>query len=418
MPRKKLSDKLVQSVQSPKTGRLTLTDTLEAGLDLRVTETDARSWSVRVWTGPADKRVQRRITLGHPRERDGFPVLSLAAARQGARDIKQAAAEGRPLVPGDGLKGAMTWGALTENYLKSIEGKKRPSTVQQLTRILRHDDLAAWRERPAVSITADDVRAVRDHIHDDRGSPVQSTCVLRAISGLGTWATEEGKLNVSPARDVKARGKANERDRILSDDEIAIFWRVCDAIGYPYGKIGQLLLLTATRLCETAQLPWDELNLDFRVWYIQRTKPGRPLTLHLSRPALAILRELAEQRANVPALAASPFVFTSAKGGRIESFTRMRELFSEGMLKETGKAPDFTAHDLRRTAATTMARLGAAPHTVELILNHAKRETIGGPVARIYNQFEYESERAEALDKLGEFITALASPRVVPLRRA
>ena len=48
MPRKKLSDKLVQSVQSPKTGRLTLTDTLEAGLDLRVTETDARSWSVRV----------------------------------------------------------------------------------------------------------------------------------------------------------------------------------------------------------------------------------------------------------------------------------------------------------------------------------------------------------------------------------
>ena len=79
MPRKKLSDKLVQSVQSPKTGRLTLTDTLEAGLDLRVTETDARSWSVRVWTGPADKRVQRRITLGHPRERDGFPVLSLAA---------------------------------------------------------------------------------------------------------------------------------------------------------------------------------------------------------------------------------------------------------------------------------------------------------------------------------------------------
>src|SRR6516165_3186753 len=160
----------------------------------------------------------------------------------------------------------MTWRALTENYLKSIEGKKRPSTVQQLTRILRHDDLAAWRERPAVSITADDVRAVRDHIHDDRGSPVQSTCVLRAISGLGTWATEEGKLNVSPARDVKARGKANERDRILSD-------------------------------------------------------------------------------------------------GRVQS-------------------------------------------------------AAGGPVARIYNQFEYESERAEALDKLGEFITALASPRVVPLRRA
>ena len=316
MPRRKLTDKLVQAIQPPKSGRLTFTDLLEPGLDLRVTETDARSWSVRCWTGPADKRVQRRITLGHPRERDGFPVLSLAQARQAAKDVKVAAAEGRPLVPGDGLKGAMTWGALTENYLKAIEGKKRPSTVRQLTRILRHDDLATWRERPAVSITADDVRAVRDHIHDDRGAPVQSTCVLRAISGLASWACDEGKLAVSPARDVKARGKAKERDRILSDDEIAIFWRVCDAIGYPYGKIGQLLLLTATRLREVGQLPWEELNLDFRTWALpgERTKPKRPLTVHLSRPALAILRELAEQRAKVPALAASPFVFVSANG--------------------------------------------------------------------------------------------------------
>jgi integrase len=291
--------------------------------------------------------------------------------------------------------------------------------MRQLTRILRHDDLATWRERPAVSITADDVREVRDRIHD-RGSPVQSTCVLRAISGLASWAVDEGRLSVSPARDVKARGKAKERDRILSDDEIAIFWRVCDALGFPYGAIGKLLLLTATRLSETAQLPWDELNIDFRVWALpsERTKPKRGLMVHLSRPAVAILRPIAEQRAKVPALAASPYVFVSAKGGRIESFSRMRELFAEGWIKETGAAPDFTAHDLRRTAATTMARLGAAPHTVELILNHAKRETIGGPVARIYNQFEYESERAEALDKLGEFVVSLAEPRVVPLRRA
>ena len=59
MPRRKLTDKLVQAIQPPKSGRLTFTDLLEPGLDLRVTETDARSWSVRCWTGPADKRVQR-----------------------------------------------------------------------------------------------------------------------------------------------------------------------------------------------------------------------------------------------------------------------------------------------------------------------------------------------------------------------
>jgi integrase len=350
----------------------------------------------------------------------------LAKAREAARQIKVAASEGRPLVVGDGLRGAMTWGALTEAYLKAIEGKKRPSTMRQLTRILRHDDLADWRDRPAKSIGPADVREVRDRIHDDRGSPVQSTCVLRAISGLASWAVDEGKLSVSPARDVKARGKAKERDRILSDSEIAAFWRVCDAIGYPYGKIGQLLLLTATRLSETEQLRWDELSLDDCLWELpeERAKNHQPLTLHLSRPATAIVRELAEQRAKVPALAASPYVFVSAKGGRIESFSRMRELLDEGMLKETGKLPDFTMHDLRRTAATKMAGLKVPPHglkvpphVVEFVLNHKKREALGGPVGRIYNRHQYFDESVEALEALGEFITALAEPRVVPLPR-
>src|SRR6516225_10831402 len=116
MPRRKLTDKLIQGVLPPKSGRLTYTDTIESALDLRITETDARSWSVRVWCGPDDKRVQRRVTLGHPRERDGQPVLTLAQARQAARDVKQAAAEGKALVPGDFVKGAQTFGELSEQY--------------------------------------------------------------------------------------------------------------------------------------------------------------------------------------------------------------------------------------------------------------------------------------------------------------
>ena len=168
-------------------------------------------------------------------------------------------------------------------------------------------------------------------------------------------------------------------------------------------------------------MPWAELNLDFRTWLLpgERTKPKRPLTTHLSRPAIAILRPLAEQRGKVPALKESPFVFVGANGGRIESFSHMKEALDKAMEEEAGEPPaPFQLRDLRRTAATVMARLGTPPHIVERLLNHASGQTIGGPLALVYNQFTYDDARVEALDKLGEFVTALAEPKVVPFKRA
>jgi integrase len=246
-----------------------------------------------------------------------------------------------------------------------------------------------------------------------------ATKVVRIISGLGNWGTDEGRLPASPAKGIRTF-KPTERDRVLTDDEIAVLWRACDRLGYPY-QIPKLLLLCAARVREIGQLPWDELNLDFRVWALpgNRSKNGQPLTLHLSRPAVAELRELAAQRATVPALKASPYVFVGANGGRIESFSHMKEKLDEAMAEEAGgPVAHFELRDLRRTAASTMARLKVSPVAVEKILNHQKGETIGGPIAKIYNRFDYQDECAEALDRLGEFISGLASPKIVPLRRA
>jgi integrase len=416
--RKKLTDKTIANVRPPKKGRLELSDTLEPGLALRITEDDRRSWAVRVWTGPKDKRVQRRVTLGHPRERDGGPVLTLAQARQAARDVKQAAAEGKALVPGDGLKGAQTWGELSEEYITWVKGERRPSTAAEIRRILHSDDLAAWSDRPAKAIGPDDVRALRDAVHE-RG-PSMGTKVLRIVSGMGNWAVDEGKLAMAPAKGIRTRAPETERDRVLTDAEIGTFWRACDLVGYPCGPIGKLLLLTATRLREVGQMPWSELN-GYRVWSIPgiRRKNGKPLTLHLSHPAVQILRELAEAREKVSMLKASPYVFVSAKGGRIGSFSYMKEKIDEAMTAEVGEPPaHFALHDLRRTAASTLARLNHPPHVIEKVLGHSQGETLGGPIARIYNRFDYQEECAEALEALGQFVTALAEPVVVPLRRA
>jgi integrase len=413
--RKKLTDRAVANTLPPKTGRLEINDTLEPAFVFSVTSHDHRAFSVRVWTGPKDKRKQRRVLLGHPREIDGAPKLTLAEAREAARSVKQAAAEGKALVPGDGTRGAQTWGQLSEEYVTWAQANRRPSTAEEIRRIMRSRDLAEWRDRPAVRISADDVMALRDRVHE-RGASM-ATKVVRIISGMGIWAVDERKLPANPAKGVRPRAPEKARERVLSDVEVGTFWRACDRLGYPYGPIGKLLLLTATRVREIGQLPWSELNLDFRTWILpaERTKPGRSLTVHLSRPAVVILRELQEHRANARA---APYVFVGADGGLIESFSHMKEKLDEAMEAEFGEPPaPFQLRDLRRTAATVMARLGIAPHVVERLLNHKGAQALGGPLAAVYNQWTYDDARIEALDKLSEFVVALAEPKVVPFKR-
>jgi integrase len=57
---------------------------------------------------------------------------------------------------------------------------------------------------------------------------------------------------------------------------------------------------------------------------------------------------------------------------------------------------DWRVHDLRRTAASGMARLGILPHVIEKVLNH-KSGMISG-VAAVYNRYAYLAERRAALD--------------------
>src|SRR5436305_15271319 len=79
--------------------------------------------------------------------------------------------------------------------------------------------------------------------------------------------------------------------------------------------------------------------------------------------------------------------------------------------------PEWTMHDLRRTAATGMARLNFPPHVVDKVLNHVSG-TIRG-VAAVYNRFEYLEERRAALEAWGRYVGNLARPaaaNVVELR--
>ena len=74
---------------------------------------------------------------------------------------------------------------------------------------------------------------------------------------------------------------------------------------------------------------------------------------------------------------------------------------------EGGPVEPFVIHDLRRTAASGMARLGIPPHVVEAVLNH-RTGTVSG-VARVYNRFTYEAEKRAALEAWGRYVLGMSA---------
>jgi integrase len=222
------------------------------------------------------------------------------------------------------------------------------------------------------------------------------------------WALDEGLIEKNPAACVKMPAQKVERERALGDEEIRPFWFACDRIGWPFGPVAQLLLLTGQRRDELACSTWSEFDFNSQTWTLpsERTKNGRTHIVHLSGLAIEILEKL-------PHLASKKgWIFTTGLGGAdtpVSGFGRGRERIAATMAEMSGEVvAHFTLHDLRRSAATGMAALGVAPHVVDKILNHSSGK-IGG-VAKIYNRFEYIPERKAALDAWAQHVESLIRP--------
>ena len=58
----------------------------------------------------------------------------------------------------------------------------------------------------------------------------------------------------------------------MSDGEIRLAWRAFEIVGWPFGPIAQLLLLTGARRDEIASAQWAELELDANIWTIAKER--------------------------------------------------------------------------------------------------------------------------------------------------
>jgi integrase len=170
-------------------------------------------------------------------------------------------------------------------------------------------------------------------------------------------------------------------------DELKAVWAAADDMGYPFGPMVKLLILTAQRRAEVANLERGWLLCDQQAFEVPAShyKTDRPQVVPLSAPALAIVEAL-------PKWNGGTFMLSTTAGKRpVSGFSK-----AKARLDRLSGVEGWTLHDLRRSAATHMARLGVAQEHIERVLGHA----IEG-VAGTYNRYSYLPEKRAALDAWG-----------------
>jgi integrase len=162
-------------------------------------------------------------------------------------------------------------------------------------------------------------------------------------------------------------------------------------------------------------MEWPEIDRDRRAWTIprQKAKNNRAHEVHLSDLAIEILDSLPR--------VGTRFVLTTNEERPISGFSKSKERLDTHMLAllrdeiaEAGRDPDqekiedWILHDLRRTAATWMARLNVPPHVVDKVLNHVSGSIRG--VAAVYNRHAYLDERKAALEAWARHVESIVRP--------
>src|SRR4029077_10470239 len=203
-------------------------------------------------------------------------------------------------------------------------------------------------------------------------------------------------------------GSETKRDRVLADGEVIAVWGAAGKIGWPCGPAFRLLVLTGARREEIGQLRWSEIVGDAINLEGARTKNGERHIIPLSPPALTLLDQL-------PRIADSDFVFTISGKSPLARWSGPK-----ANLDDLAGVDAWRTHDLRRTTATGLQRLGVPLQVTEAILGHTAGSRAG--VVGIYQRHDYAAEKRSALESWGAHVTDLVEGRapgqVVPLRRA
>jgi integrase len=376
-----LTDRVVQQSKASRV-RVEIADAVVPGLYLIVQPTGAKSWAVRYRIG----HRTRKLTLP-----GRYPVLSLAKAREAARtalggvtDGQDPAAAKRAGTPADD-----TLAAYMALYREKHVSTVRPGTAANINRELERMQ-NAWPGRSLRSISKKDVVATIDKAM--KRGPSAAVTTWKVAKAFFGWCEAREDDFASPARSIRKPAKERSRDRVLDDNELWLTWEAADTEGGAAGALVKLLILSGARRNEMTELARDEIKADRIELPGERNKNGLPHTIPITPMIRRVLDSLPSTGKFLLNGSDRPFGDHSGAKEKIAPAIRA-----------------WTLHDLRRSFASGLQRLGVAPHIVELALNH-RSGTFSG-VAGIYQRHRYAEEVREAFELWSKHIETLTTKK-------
>ncbi len=395
--------------------RREIPDGASTGLWLVIQPSGAKSWAFR-YRSPVDRKP-KKLTIG------SFPAFSLVDARKEAAAAQQLveklidpaaqkrAAKATAAEPSDRVD------ALLNSFIaRHIERELRSSSAREAKRLIERHLRPAWKDRRADSLTRHDVLSLAEEI-SEAGAGTTANRVFSLCRLFMNWLVNRGVIDTSPMAGMRAPVTEKSRDRVLTDAEIRLLW-LATGESTPFNAAVRTLLLTGQRRGEVKDMVTTELRLsaDAPLWSLPpgRVKNATAHDVPLSPAAVAAI-------ASAPKIDGSTFVFTLNGENAINGWSKSKTQLDGAMLalarKEAKDAgvndldsvtlPHWTLHDLRRTCASALARLGTPVHITEAVLNH-RSGTLSG-ITRVYQKYDFAKEKRDALEAWARFVLGLVN---------
>lgn len=354
------------------------------GLTLRVSLDGRKAWSVTyrvAGAGPFDVKLGRNRTGDKKRKGIGYwPEVGLAQARATASAIRAQALSGHDPRPATAST-PTTVEQLIEAYCSNISVK----ALSDKKRLLETRVTPAWGSREAQSLCRSELIALVQPL-----TPSRQFEVRKHVVAMFNWAADYGVVAVNPFIGIRLRIDMKPRDRVLTLAEARLAFTAAGEVGYPFGTLYQLLLLSGCRLRELAECRWSWIGPNEIVVPGEHRKTGKPHILPLTDAISAVLKGVVRQQGD--------YVFSTTDGLRpVSGFSKAKAQLDRML---SADFPKFVVHDFRRTVRSHMSRLGIDAVTAELLLGHQLSGVMG-----IYDRYERLTERRVALNAWAHDLT-------------
>jgi integrase len=328
---------------------------------------------------------KRRIALG------SCASISLVQAREAARRIMGDVAKDIDVAgKRKAAEEALTLRRLLDDWKALHLAGKRPRYASEAMRAIKAA-FGNYLDEPAASLSRKVVVRAIDAL-TRQGSPAMASSTAAYGKACYGWAIKRGTLEANPFIGLPVT-PTTKRERVLSDAELAAISKATEGPG-PFNGIVRLLMITGQRREEVAGMTWDELSGDTWTIPASRTKNGKAHIVPLSQPAQDLLQA-------APRL--SSHVFPGLRGP-FRNFAK-----AKAALDKASGVTDWRLHDLRRTFATGLQRLGVRLEVTEAALNHTSGSR--GGIVGIYQRHDWAAEKRAALDAWGAKVLAIAEGR-------